>query len=63
MNDRQLPEKKKVQRHAWRFEDGTNVEMSWDMFQPGVGNAVLVESGAAFFACLPRQLHNPFTSD
>ena len=30
MNDKELTPKKKKQKHAWRFEDGSAVEMSWD---------------------------------
>ncbi len=46
VNEKQLMEKKKVQRHAWRFEDGSDVEMSWNLYMPGVGNAVVVQTGA-----------------
>ncbi len=40
-----LPEKSHVQKHAWRFEDGTAVEMEWDMYKPGIGNTVTVTTG------------------
>lgn len=47
INNKQLQEKKKVQKHAWRFEDGSDVEMSWNLYMPGVGNAVVMQTGAA----------------
>ena len=51
VNEKQLPEKKKIQRHAWRFEDGSDVEMSWNLYMPGVGNAVIVQTGAPDDLC------------
>ena len=53
VNEKQLVEKKKIQRHAWRFEDGSDVEMSWNLYMPGVGNAVVVQTGApnTYVAC------------
>ncbi|CAL8463363.1 g2897 [Coccomyxa elongata] len=44
INSKQLQEKKKVQKHAWRFEDGSDVEMSWNLYMPGVGNAVVMQT-------------------
>ncbi len=48
INNKQLQEKKKVQKHAWRFEDGSDVEMSWNLYMPGVGNAVVMQTGASY---------------
>ena len=47
LQDKLLQEKNHVQKHAWRFEDGTAVEMEWDMYKPGIGNTVTVTTGAA----------------
>ena len=45
INDKELSPRKKKQKHAWRFEDGSAVEMSWDPYTPGIGNAVVMASG------------------
>lgn len=45
VNDKELTPKKKTQHHAWRFDDGSAVEMAWNMYTPGVGNAVAVATG------------------
>ena len=45
LNDKELVPRKKKQHHAWRFDDGSTVEMSWDMFTPEIGNTVVVETG------------------
>ena len=45
VNDKELTPKKKTQHHAWRFDDGSAVEMAWNMYTPGVGNAVVVATG------------------
>ena len=47
LNDKELVPKKKKQHHAWRFDDGSTVEMSWDMFTPEIGNTVVVATGEA----------------
>lgn len=45
LNDKELAPKKKKQHHAWRFDDGSTVEMSWDVYTPGIGNTVVVATG------------------
>ena len=45
VNDKELVQKHKKQKHAWRFEDGSAVEMAWDEYTPGVGNAIVVSTG------------------
>ena len=46
INEKQLAETKKhIQRHAWHFEDGTSVEVEWDMYKPTIGNTVTVTTG------------------
>ena len=47
MQDKPLAEKTRAQRHAWRFDDGTAVEMEWDRFRPSLGNSVVVTTGRA----------------
>ena len=47
LNDKELVPKKKKQHHAWRFDDGSTVEMSWDTFTPEIGNTVIVATGEA----------------
>ena len=49
LNDKELVPRKKKQHHAWRFDDGSTVEMSWDTFTPEIGNTVIVETGRALF--------------
>jgi hypothetical protein len=38
--------KKPPQHHAWRFENGAYVEVTWDRFKPGLGNTVVILTGA-----------------
>ena len=45
VQDKPLAEKTRAQRHAWRFDDGTAVEMEWDRFRPTLGNSVIVTTG------------------
>lgn len=66
INNKQLQEKKKVQKHAWRFEDGSDVEMSWNLYMPGIGNAVVMQTGAALkpaSASLPLSLAFPLLNE
>ena len=60
INDKELSPRKKKQKHAWRFEDGSAVEMSWDPYTPGIGNAIVVATGGVFLsmpACLYVNRH------
>ena len=49
-----------AQHHAWRFEDGAYIETTWDRFKAGLGNTVIVQTGAyddtvrkaRLFACM-----------
>ena len=49
LNDKELVPRRKKQHHAWRFDDGSTVEMSWDTFTPEIGNTVVVETGEGPF--------------
>ena len=51
INDKQLETKKHIQKHAWHFEDGTAVEVEWDMYKPTIGNAVTVTTGESPEGC------------
>lgn len=58
INDKELSPRKKKQKHAWRFEDGSAVEMSWDPYTPGIGNAIVVATGRPWaLLCVPACLH------
>ena len=46
LQGKQLKEKKNAQHHAWRFEDGAYIETTWDRFKAGLGNTVIVQTGA-----------------
>ena len=58
INDKELSPRKKKQKHAWRFEDGSAVEMSWDPYTPGIGNAIVVATGWSWaLLFVPACLH------
>lgn len=46
LQGKKLKEKKMAQHHAWRFEDGAYIETTWDRFKAGLGNTVIVQTGA-----------------
>lgn len=46
LQGKKLKEKKNAQHHAWRFEDGAYIETTWDRYKAGLGNTVIVQTGA-----------------
>ena len=41
-----LKPRKTAQHHAWRFDDGSYIEIIWELYKPGLGNTIEVETGA-----------------
>ena len=42
-----LKPRKSAQHHAWRFDDGAYIEIIWELYKPGLGNTIEIETGAA----------------
>ena len=45
LQGKQLKPKKAAQHHAWRFESGAYIEVTWDQYKAGLGNTVTVQTG------------------
>lgn len=45
LQDKQLRPKKAPQHHAWRFESGAYIEITWDQYKAGLGNTVTIQTG------------------
>ena len=43
---RPLKPRKTAQHHAWRFDDGAYIEIIWELYKPGLGNTIEIETGA-----------------
>ena len=46
LQGKQLKPRKAAQHHAWRFESGAYIEVTWDQYKAGLGNTVTVQTGA-----------------
>ena len=46
LQGKQLRPRKAPQHHAWRFENGAYIEVTWDQYKAGLGNTVTVQTGA-----------------
>ena len=53
---RPLKARKTAQHHAWRFDDGAYIEIIWELYKPGLGNTIEIETGAAIIKILPQLL-------
>ena len=53
LQDKQLKAKKAPQHHAWRFQSGAYIEITWDQFKAGLGNTVTVQTGTSRAAVFP----------
>ena len=42
---RLLKPRKTAQHHAWRFDDGAYIEIIWELYKPGLGNTIEIETG------------------
>ena len=42
---RALKPRKTAQHHAWRFDDGAYIEIIWELYKPGLGNTIEIETG------------------
>lgn len=40
-----LKPRKAPQHHAWRFESGAYIEVTWDQYKAGLGNTVSIQTG------------------
>jgi len=40
-----LKPRKTAQHHAWRFDDGAYIEIIWELYKPGLGNTIEIETG------------------
>ena len=52
LQDKQLKPRKAAQHHAWRFESGAYIEVTWDQYKAGLGNTVTVQTGLLLTAVL-----------
>lgn len=52
LQGKQLKPRKAAQHHAWRFESGAYIEVTWDQYKAGLGNTVTVQTGASRLALL-----------
>ena len=54
---RALKPRKTAQHHAWRFDDGSYIEIIWELYKPGLGNTIEIETGANKVECLSKPKH------
>jgi hypothetical protein len=45
LQGRKLKVKDTAKHYAWRFEDGSYVETTWEKYRPGLGNTVIIDTG------------------
>jgi hypothetical protein len=43
---RTLKVKNTAKHYAWRFDDGAYIQTTWERYKPGLGNTVIIETGA-----------------